>query len=104
MMYENKKILIVGGSGFIGKHLFSRLSKKNKILIIDLETDNSSNQFRIDVREKIQSLKEFNAESNLDYNNNGRLQSSPPHTNVHVNNHILYNPVCLVVFFLINDC
>ena len=60
MMYENKKILIVGGSGFIGKHLFSRLSKKNKILIIDLETDNSSNQFRIDVREKIQSLKEFN--------------------------------------------
>ena len=39
-----------------------------------------------------QSLKEFNAKSNLDYHNNGRLQSSPPHTNVHVNNHILYNP------------
>ncbi len=60
MTYENKKILIVGGSGFIGKHLFSRLSKKNKVYIIDLNANNLGDQFKIDVREKIQNINELN--------------------------------------------
>ncbi len=60
MNYENNKILIVGGSGFIGKHLFSELSKKNEIFIIDLKIKDSINQFRIDIREKIQNLNKFN--------------------------------------------
>ena len=40
---KNKKIIIVGGSGFIGKHLFSKLSQENNILIIDLKIDNFYN-------------------------------------------------------------
>ena len=31
MNFENNKILIIGGSGFIGGHLFSKLSQKNKV-------------------------------------------------------------------------
>ena len=60
---KNKNVIIVGGSGFIGKHLFSELSKENNILIIDLKIDNLENQFKIDIREKIKNLKEF---SNID--------------------------------------
>jgi len=60
---KNKNVIIVGGSGFIGKHLFSKLSKENNILIIDLKIDNLENQFKIDIREKIKNLKEF---SNID--------------------------------------
>ena len=60
---KNKNIMIVGGSGFIGKHLFSELSKENNILIIDLKIDNLDNQFKIDIREKIKNFKEF---SNID--------------------------------------
>ena len=57
---KNKNIIIVGGSGFIGKHLFSELSQENNILIIDLKIDNLDNQFQIDIREKIKNFKEFN--------------------------------------------
>ncbi len=60
---KNKNIIIVGGSGFIGKHLSSELSKENNILIIDLKIDNLDNQFKIDIREKIKNFKEF---SNID--------------------------------------
>ena len=31
-MIKNKKILIIGGYGFIGKNLYSRLKKTNKVL------------------------------------------------------------------------
>ena len=57
---KNKNIIIIGGSGFIGKHLFSKLSQENNILIIDLKIDNLDNQFQIDIREKIKNFKEFN--------------------------------------------
>ena len=60
MTYEDKKILIVGGSGFIGKHLYSRLSKKNKVFIIDLNANNLGDQFKIDIREKIQNINKLN--------------------------------------------
>ena len=60
MTYDDKKILIVGGSGFIGKHLYSRLSKKNKVFIIDLNANNLGDQFKIDIREKIQNINKLN--------------------------------------------
>ena len=34
-MIRNKKILILGGAGFIGFHLTKRLSNNNKITIVD---------------------------------------------------------------------
>lgn len=52
MKDKKKNILIVGGLGFIGKHLFSKLSKNNKIYIIDLKKNNSKNQFKVDIRKK----------------------------------------------------
>jgi len=60
MNFENNKILIIGGSGFIGRHFFSKLSKKNKVFIIDLKTNNSNDQFRMDIKKKIQNLSELN--------------------------------------------
>jgi UDP-glucose 4-epimerase len=32
---KNKKILITGGAGFIGSHLSERLSKNNKVIVLD---------------------------------------------------------------------
>ncbi|WP_415294439.1 NAD-dependent epimerase/dehydratase family protein [Candidatus Pelagibacter sp. Uisw_113] len=61
MKNKKKNILIVGGSGFIGKHLCCKLSKKNKIYILDLKkNDNSKNQFKVDIRNKIKKIKGLN--------------------------------------------
>ena len=60
MNFENNKILIIGGSGFIGGHLFSKLSQKNKVFIIDLKANNSNDQFKMDIKKKIKNLNELN--------------------------------------------
>lgn len=57
MINKRKKILIIGGSGFIGKYLFSKLSKKNNVFILDIKASNSKNQFKADIRKKIHNLK-----------------------------------------------
>ena len=63
MKNKKKNILIVGGSGFIGKHLCCKLSKKNKIYILDLKkNDNSKNQFKVDIRNKIKIMVSWSCE------------------------------------------
>lgn len=57
MNIKKKNILIIGGSGFIGKHLVLRLSKRNNVFILDINANNSKNKFRIDIRNKIKNLK-----------------------------------------------
>ena len=57
MNIKKKNILIIGGSGFIGKHLVLRLSKRNNVFILDINANNLKNKFRIDIRNKIKNLK-----------------------------------------------
>ena len=50
-----KKILICGGSGFIGRYLQSELIKNNLVTNLDLQEPNfeiSSEFFKIDIRNK----------------------------------------------------
>ena len=56
-MPKNKNILIIGGSGFIGKYLRSKLLKNNNVFILDVKASNLKKQFKLDIRNKIQNLK-----------------------------------------------
>ena len=57
MNNKRRKILIIGGSGFIGKYLSKKLSKENDVFILDIKASNSKNQFKFDIRKKIHKLK-----------------------------------------------
>ena len=44
-----KKIVITGGSGFIGSHIAERLAKKNQVTVVDLwESDEIINLKKIE--------------------------------------------------------
>jgi nucleoside-diphosphate-sugar epimerase len=57
MNNKRRKILIIGGSGFIGKYLSKKLSKENDVFILDIKASNSKKQFKFDIRKKIHKLK-----------------------------------------------
>ena len=46
IMPKNKNILIIGGSGFIGKYLRSKLLKNNNVFILDVKASNLKNNLR----------------------------------------------------------
>lgn len=44
-MMKNKKILLSGGSGFVGRHFLKKLSVDNDVLSIDIKEGNDAGQF-----------------------------------------------------------
>ncbi len=51
MRFDNLKIMITGGAGFIGSHLADRLSESNELLVVD--------DFSIGCRENLEKIKDL---------------------------------------------
>ena len=51
-----EKILLVGGAGFIGRHLSGKLASKNKYIVHVIDNLSRKDNFNIDLKNKKKNL------------------------------------------------